>query len=279
MRPPVVRLDRKGHLAWMVGLMVWLATLALGAGLFVHQAVVRWEAGLVGTLTVQVPANVDARLDPLLERLKAQPGVLGARVLAKDEAAALVEPWLGPGAAELPLPFLVDLRVGPSADVPALRRVTAETMPGASLDDHRRWVDRLVRAATAIEIAAGLAVLLVGAATVLAVIVATRAGLSAERDAVELLHLVGARDGWIARQVQRQALLLALKGGTLGLALALLTAAGLFWALGGEADMLLPALELGPAAWVALLAVLPAAGLLAMLTARIAVLRALAAVP
>ena len=65
--------------------------------------------------------------------------------------------------------------------------------------------------------------LLIGGAAVLTVIFTTRAGLAVHHAVVEVLHLIGARDGYIARQFQRQALRLALRGGIVGLVLTLAT--------------------------------------------------------
>jgi cell division transport system permease protein len=265
----------------MVGLMVFLATLAIAAAIAANGAAERWARGLAGTATVQVPAEAADKVEGLAAALRAVPGVRGAMPLGLKETQALLEPWLGPGArlGELPLPRLIDLRLDPGTDVAALRQRAAETVPGAVLDDHRSWADRLAGVAAAIEAAALVVVLLVAAAAALMVVFATRAGLEAQRGVVELLHLVGARDGWIARQVERQALRLALKGGAGGLLLAALVIAAAIWLASGDQLHLLPKLDVGLGAWLALLGLPAAAALVAMLTARIAVLRALRRLP
>ena len=135
-----------------------------------------------------------------------------------------------------------------------------------------------------IEATALAIVLLIGGAAVLTVVFTTRAGLAVHHAVVEVLHLIGARDGYIAGQFQRQALALALRGGLLGLLLTVATLlgighAGAATALFGERVRLLPALALAPWHWL-LLAVLPLfASLIAMLTARVTVLRALKRMP
>jgi len=99
-----------------------------------------------------------------------------------------------------------------------------------------------------------------------------------------VLHLIGARDGYIARQFERHALRLGLKGGVAGLALAILTLVGIAAAatqVGAldDAVRVLPALSAPAVEWVLLLLLPIAAGLVAMLTARITVLRALKRLP
>jgi cell division transport system permease protein len=56
---------------------------------------------------------------------------------------------------------------------------------------------------------------------VLSVMFATRGAMATNRPIVEVLHFVGARDGFIAREFQRHFLILGLKGGAIGGAAAL----------------------------------------------------------
>jgi cell division transport system permease protein len=269
-------------LALIIAVMVYLASLALAVTLGLGAAVARWNDGLTGTMTVQVPPDAAARLPALVAALGRVPGVRSADVLGEAQTAALLEPWLGKtiDTGDLPLPRLVDLRVDPGAlDEAGLRRIVAENAPGGVLDDHRRWIDPLIGAATAIRIA-GLAVLaLVAASAVIVVVFATRAGLAAHHGVVEVLHLIGARDGYIARQFEVQALRLGIGGGLAGLALAALTLAGVAWAAAAPAELRLVPSLVPPESWVFLVLLPVVVGIVAMLTARVTVLRALARMP
>lgn len=287
---PLKRDGSVRFLPGIVALMVYLASLSLAGMLVIHDVVERWDRGLSGTLTVELPpapegAEPDAGVPLALGVLRATPGVLSAEPIDARRTAALLEPWLGGGvdAADLPLPRLIDLRidVGAGVDVAALGAWIAAAVPGARLDDHRRWLDRVIRTALALEAVAGAIVILVGLAAVLAVVFATRTGLAIHHGIVEVLHLIGARDGYIARQFEWHALHLGLKGGGVGLVLAALTLLGIgataprLGSLGDEIRIL-PDMSLPPAQWALLLLLPPAAGLIAMVTARITVLRALA---
>jgi cell division transport system permease protein len=286
-------LERDGSvrfLPWIVALMVYLASLALAGTLTVREAVVRWDRGLTGTATVELPAGSrgDGAVERALKVLKSTPGVVRADPFDARRTAALLEPWLGKDidAEALPLPRLIDVEIEPRAslDLAALGQRLAAEVPGAQLDDHRRWLDRVIRAALAIEIVAGLVVVFVGLAAVLAVVFATRTGLAVHHGIVEVLHLIGARDGYIARQFEWHALRLGFRGGVAGLALAIATLVGV--ALGAaqagaidDAVRVLPMLSVPAAEWALLLLLPVIAGLVAMLTARITVLRALKRLP
>src|SRR5262249_58561528 len=54
------------------------------------------------------------------------------------------------------------------------------------------------------------------AATVLSVAFATRAAIATNRPVIEVLHLIGAKDSFIAAHFQRHFLQLGLKGGLIG---------------------------------------------------------------
>jgi cell division transport system permease protein len=280
-------LERDGSgrfLTLIIALMVYLAGLALAAALLLTATAERWDRGLAGTLTVQLPADQAAQMGPVLALLRASPGIAKATPLDQTRSAALLEPWLGSGPeiAELPLPRLIDVRITPGerVDLDDLRRRLADTAPGAALDDHRRWLDPLLRAAAAIRLAAAAVLVLVAGAAVLTVVFTTRAGLAVHHGVIEVLHLIGARDGYVARQFERQALRLGFRGGLVGLGLAVLTLAGVLYAgRTGVAPRLLPTLSFGAVEWLALAALPFGAALVAMLTARLTVLRALRRLP
>jgi len=288
-------LERDGSvrfLPWIVALMVYLASLALAGTLVVRDAVERWDRGLTGTLTVELPAasagsRADGAVELALKVLRTTPGVVRADPVDARRTAALLEPWLGKDidAEDLPLPRLIDVETEPrvGVDLAALGQRLAAAVPGAQLDDHRRWLDRVLRTALALEIVAGMVVALVGLAAVLAVVFATRTGLAVHHGIVEVLHLIGARDGYIARQFEWHALRLGIKGGIAGLLLATATLVGVAAAaqVGAidDAVRVVPALSAPAIDWALLLLLPVVAGLVAMLTARITVLRALKRLP
>jgi cell division transport system permease protein len=273
-------------LPWIIALMVYLAALALAGMMALQGTVERWDRALAGTLTVQLPAGAAGELEATLALLRATPGVERAEPLDQAANAALLERWLGPGiaAGELRLPRLIDLRVDPARaiDPAALAKRLAAVAPSARLDDHRGWLDRLLDVALAIELVAAAIVALVAGAAVLSIVFATRTGLAIHQGTVEVLHLIGARDTFIAAQFQYPALRLGLRGGLTGLIPALLTLLALGQAAGAAPTSgiaALPVLTLAPWHWAVLLLLPAAAGITALLTARLTVLRSLARMP
>ena len=107
----------------------------------------------------------------------------------------------------------------------------------------------------------------------------TRTGLSIHRPVIEILHLIGARDSYIAAQFQRHAMRLGLRGGIIGLLLAAATIVPLGLLLHRLESAILPTYTLSTPEWV-ILGLLPVVtALAAMITARFAVLGTLAKLP
>lgn len=278
-------------LPWIIGLMVFLATLALAAAMMLSELATRWDTGLSGILTVQVPPASDPngpgtaeRLETVLALLRAESQVATARVLDAAETRRLLEPWLGDAAtlADLPVPALVDVTLrgdGAGVDLDDLRRRLDAVAPGTSVDSHAAWLGELRRLARTIELVALAVIVLVGSAAVAAVVLVTRAGLAIHAHVVELLHLMGAPDGYVARQFQIHVTGLAMQGALGGLALALATLFAVVLVAGDLQAPLLPTLRLSAGQWLVLVVIPLAAILLATVAARWAALRELARLP
>ncbi|MDP7666737.1 MAG: cell division protein [Rhodospirillales bacterium] len=282
-------LDRDSHgrfLPWIIAFVVFLASLALAGTLFLDSLAAGWERGVSATLSVQIPASGDEadddrRTDAALIGLRSAPGVVRADLVSAERVAALLEPWLGPATAagDLPLPRLIDVEIDDDVEVAELTRALQARVPDATIDDHRVWLDRLVRLVRAIELLAGATLALMSAATAGTVVFATRTGLAVHQDVIEVLHLIGAQDAYIARQFARRAQAHAIRGAAVGLALAVPTLGAIGYLATRLEPELLPELSLSPIGWSAFLVLPLAAAAIAAVTARLTVIRSLARMP
>ena len=221
----------------LVAAMAFLAALAL-AGTAAASALGRqWQEGAGSVLTVQVPEpaaaaadGVGDRLDRVLALLRGTPGVSSARALGKRELEALLRPWLGSGSGRiaLPLPAVVDVRLAaPALDTGRLAARVEAAAPGTLLESHDRWMRRLAVLARSLQACAGLALAVVAFVAVAVGAVAVRAGLATRRGAIEIVHGLGATDGYIAGRFARRATLLAAGGAGIGAAAAVPVLLGL----------------------------------------------------
>lgn len=219
---------RRALAGWLLPGLV--AAMALLAGLAVAGAqgsaalAGHWQRGAAAAVTVQLPGADATRIERALAALRAVPEVAEARAMDAPRLEALLRPWLGegtPAGMGLSLPAVIELRLRTnSADPALLGDKLAAAVPGAVIETHGIWVQRLTALARSLQALAWAVLALVAAVAAAVVAVATRAGLAARRDAVEVLHGLGARDGEIAGRFARRIGLLAGGGAVLGTAAA-----------------------------------------------------------
>lgn len=273
------------YLPWTVGLLVFLATLALAIAMVLSTAGDVWRQNLSGTLTVQVPpiaadTDLDARVGRALDLLRETPGVVSAQRLSAQRMAELMEPWLGTeaGNVELPMPALIDVSVGDgeAIDIEALSIRLAEVAPGTSVDDHAIWLRRLSEFASVAETVSFGVIVVILLSAVSTVVFTTRTGLAIHRDVVEVLHLIGAQDSYVARQFQVYAFRLSAAGAVVGFAGAVVAIYALQLNGDGIGGGLLPDFSLSIVQWAVLAALPVAATLLVVFTVGKTVTRTLA---
>ena len=210
--------------------MCYLGCLAIGALILINRAVDGWTGGLEREATVQVRqlqgVDLETEIANAQALLRDFPGIKSSEVLDRQAGAKLLEPWLGTrNLDDLPIPRLIRLVVDETSppDYAALETNLKATVKGADLDTHKRWQAELTRMARVLTTLAYAILALIGLCTIAIVVFATRAALEANREVVEVLHLVGARDSFIARQVWGRFLRTGLTAGLIGLVLGILT--------------------------------------------------------
>lgn len=272
-----------GPMPWVIAIMMFLTVLAAAAGIGLAGAAGRLDDQIGSRVTVQI-VEANARLragqaEAAAAEIRRLPGVLAVRIVPDSEIARLLEPWIGPGGLDndLPVPALIDVDLSAAGrqQLDALRAALAAVAPSARVDDNAQWLAPLASLIGALKwLAAGLVLLMVGA-TAATVVLAARAALDTHRGTIDVLHLMGATDVQVARLFQRRIALDALFGGLVGFMLAgavLIALGDRVAALGSE---LLGSAAIPAQGWLALFA-LPLLGvLLAMLVARLTILRAL----
>jgi cell division transport system permease protein len=250
---------RAGSLLFVVACLCFLACLTAIAVLASDRAARGWVGQLGAEATVIVRPKrgetPDAAAARAAEALAGVAGVSEARALEPQKAYDLIRPWLGDVSdlEDLPVPRLVAVTLDPRTPATAAR--LAQALKGqdvdASVDDHSVWIKDIRRSA---NLARGLGVgvfLLIAGAAGAVVAYATQAGLAARRDVVEVLHLSGAEDRYIAGLFQLKFARMAVVGGVIGAAVA--AALGGALRLAGGPQGLTPAL---PIAWSDLAVVL-----------------------
>jgi len=247
--PPPDRRDTA--LVFVIAALCFLASLTFVAALGAHRAAEGWQSQLIGSATVVVRPKsgetADGAAARATEALAGVKGVVQAAMLEQAEAEDLLRPWLGADVlADLPVPRLVALELDRKAPATVRDLNAALTTAGvdATVDDHSLWIKDIVRAGRIAQIAAGGVAALLALIAAAVIVVAARAALAAHRQAVEVLHLTGAEDRFVARLFMVRFARLAAAGGAYGAGAAVLV--GIVLRLSGGTAGLTPVL---PVAW------------------------------
>lgn len=261
-------------LFFVVAVLSFLASLSAIGGLAAQRAAEGWKDQLIGSATVIVRASAtdtpDAASARAAEVLAGVKGVSEARALDKATADALIARFLGPEPLpdDVPVPRLVavDLDAAAPATPAALAAALKAAGVDATVEDHGPWAAQIMRGAALARWLAIALLAVIASAAAAVIAFAARQGLSARADLVEVLHLAGATDGFIARLFQLRFARTAAQAGIVGAAVAVAAAAALRQFGAGQS---LTALL--PITWTDLAAPLPwplIAGLIAAVAAR-----------
>jgi|TARA_R100000455_G_scaffold27087_1_gene16077 cell division transport system permease protein len=271
------------YLPVVISAMIFLAALAIGGLFSFNNAIGIWSQTLTGNLTVEIahdPASdLDKKVADAIALLTATPGVSSARAIEQAETLKLLEPFLGRNAAlgELPIPRLIEVVIakGSAVDLAALNEKLGAAVPGARMDIYRPWLDKMVLLGRSVQLLAGGIMLLIGAVTVIIVIFAVRTGLIMHSGVIQVLHLIGARDSYIAEQFQNYFARLSFLGSLPGLIVAIIVMFIFNFLVGSLEASMLPPMTIGIEGIVALLLLPVLVALLTRFTVRRVVMRTL----
>jgi cell division transport system permease protein len=223
----------------LVGAMSFLAALAIAGTLAAATLASHWQGDTGSALTVQVTDPTDPavggktpRLRAVLDILAASPNVSALHQLSADEMNRLLQPWLGADASQLNLPVPAVIAGvwtqprSPAGGPAALAAALDAVAPGTLAETGAVWASRVAALTSSIQASAASVLLIVALVAAAVISVATRAGLAQRREAIKIIHGLGALDSDIAGSFALRATRLAAGGAAIG---ALIALPVLFW--------------------------------------------------
>jgi len=271
-----------GPMPWVIAIMMFLSVLIAAGGLGIRDAARHLSDELAGRITIQMveadPFERARQTQAVLRRLATLPGVAHVERVDPQQLEKQLAPWLGTSfdTTDVPIPDMVDVDLASRAN--ALSEITQavkSVAPSARIDAHGQWLTPLNKLMNLLKWLALALVVLMAAATAFTVVLAARATLDNHRDTIDVMHLLGGTDVQIARLFQRRIALDALFGGIVGLAAAAVVLLLLVERVRGLGSELVANIALTSATWTALI-LFPLGGTaLAMVTARLTILRTL----
>ncbi|MBO7556635.1 MAG: cell division protein [Alphaproteobacteria bacterium] len=222
----------------MISIAVFLFAVTLAGVLSINSMLINWNNSILGSLTVQIipvnDANRQKAAEDALQQqqkvvalLEAMPEVKRAIPLSDEQLKMLLNPWLGDDVdmADLPMPRLIDVKLhhGAEIDYNALAEKLVNVAPQASLDNHKLWLNKLINLASGIKMLALSILILVIGVTSGAIFYTTQTSMGLHKDVIEILHLMGAKDTYIAQQYAFRTAFLGFVGGIIGVVVAIPT--------------------------------------------------------
>lgn len=278
----------------LIALMTFLGVLALSGTFALHSLTNKWSSGLENKITIEIATQskdghilsqetILKETKTLYEALSTHSLVKSINVLGDTEIQELVSPWIGDNLnlGGIPLPGLIaiELRKSDAKDLSSLRKDIEKISKHANLETHHEWLSDLINFTDTLRTLALIISIIVGTITIIAITIAVRTRLSIHHNEVELLHHMGATDNYIAKQFQRHALILSLKGALIGTALGVMVTYSLTLLSRNSGTDLIPVLQVGFFGFFIILLVPFFISLITILTSHVTVLRSLAKMP
>jgi cell division transport system permease protein len=205
-----------------MAIMCALGCLAALAAIAGFRAASTWTTDLKSAITVMVEEpRDDTALNRATEIVRAVEGVSSAAAMSREKAKTLLRNYgsnVGPLIDELPLPRLIEVGLA-NTEPGTQERIEAALERGgftATVDDHSRYAGEILRTSTALRALALTALLFLVIAALASIAFGARAALQTRADAVEIMHLVGAEDSFVADEVQARFMRLGFIAGLFG---------------------------------------------------------------
>lgn len=278
----------------LMALMTILAIFALAASFALSEMTNRWSSGLENKATIEIPAedilggiipqeNIEKTALEITDYLKNRPDIVSAETMQTEEIKSLVSPWLGDDVTfeNVPLPGIISIQFKSESevDIPAFERRLKTFGEHVRLDTHGTWLADLLKFTGALNFAALFISTLIGFTTIVAVAGAVQARMSIFNEELELLHLMGAGDRYIAKQLQRYSFITCLQGAAFGALIGIIMLNITGWLLKQRDISLLPDFDLNIIQIMVLISLPLFIAFLGMITARQTVLRFLSKMP
>ncbi|MBR1904130.1 MAG: hypothetical protein IJ824_03010 [Alphaproteobacteria bacterium] len=216
----------------LTAIYMYLFVIMLAIFMAINAMANNWEKDIAGSITVQVTTiendnkHIDdvktkEQLNKVLQFMERISGVESVQVLDDQVVEKLMSPWIGNKVdlSTLPIPRLLDVKLKPNAELNydeitrGLRLLTAN----ASIDNHRLWLNRLIKFATSLKTVALAILLMVVAICAFSVYYSARTSLNINMNSIEILHIIGAKDDYIAKLYAKNYAKIGFFAGVIGL--------------------------------------------------------------
>ncbi len=215
---------------------MYLFIIVLAIVMSINTMVKSWEKDILGSITIQVSPiedenkKIDAdktqeQLNKVLQFVENAEGVKSVHVIDDKTVERLMTPWLGNkvDVNTLPIPQLLDVQLKENAEInyDEMTRGLHKVTSNASIDNHRLWLNRLLKFAGSLKTLALSVLFMVIGICAFSIYYSTRTSLGINLNSIEILHIIGAQDDYIAKQYAKSYAKIGFFSGVIGLIFAI----------------------------------------------------------
>ncbi len=215
---------------------MYLFIIVLAIVMSINTMVKSWEKDILGSITIQVSPiedenkKIDAdktqeQLNKVLQFVENSEGVKSVHVIDDETVERLMTPWLGNkvDVNTLPIPQLLDVQLKENAEInyDEMTRGLHKVTSNASIDNHRLWLNRLLKFAGSLKTLALSVLFMVIGICAFSIYYSTRTSLGINLNSIEILHIIGAQDDYIAKQYAKSYAKIGFFSGVIGLIFAI----------------------------------------------------------
>lgn len=224
--------DTSAFMYVLTSIYMYLFIVVLAIVMAINAMADSWKKDIMGSVTVQIipvedeNKHVDAektleQQNKVLQYIENLSAVASAKALDTQTIEKLMTPWLGNkvNISSLPIPVLLDVKLKPNSELnyDEVTRGLRQVSEYASIDNHRLWLNRLLKFAASLKNIAITVLLMVIGICAFSIYYSTRTSLGININSIEILHIIGAKDDYIARQYARNFVKIGFFSGIIGL--------------------------------------------------------------
>lgn len=215
---------------------MYLFVIVLALVMAINSMVTNWEKDILGAITIQIipiedehkkidTDKTEEQLNKVLQFVENAKGVKSVNVIDDKTVEKLMTPWLGNKVdiSSLPIPQLLDVQLKEDAEInydemtQGLHKITNN----ASIDNHRLWLNRLLKFAASLKTLALCVLIMVTGICAFSIYYSARTSLGINLNFIEILHIIGAKDDYIAKQYAKSYAKIGFFSGIIGLIFAI----------------------------------------------------------
>ena len=202
-------------LGWIMASMVYLALLAILFSIVSTLSFDKWSNATRDLVTIHVPNPTKGtgsddgvtRIDETLKILRAFPDIESVTILEKNDIERLINPLIEKDILKnILLPALIEIRLKRNEVLPDLNNALKNLSPDIFIEDHVELFLPDAKTFLGAKKLFSVIVSLTLFVAMISVIFAVHSGLAINREIIHVMHLIGAKNSFIARTFQKHVL-------------------------------------------------------------------------